>query len=181
MAIFIATKASGEGWFSFESDQYLSVTHQRIYGRCAPCLEDLLEQLTEGRPVIELKQAWSCYKITVVLPDMEHCREFLELFEERYPQEYVFGKFGTGSKERSTRVVVFHVESLTRRDQLLPMIKECAAEMNAEVLISRACANPYEILLGPWQQWQRKMPLPEAERVSSTIASLREILYDRNR
>ena len=181
MSIFIAKRTSGEGWISFESDPYLTVTRQRIYQRCAPCLEDLLEQLTEGRPFIELKQAWTCFKIAVVLPDMEQCQRFLELFEARYPQEYVFGKFGTGSKNKPTRAVVFHMESVRRRDELLPMVKECAAALkpDTEVYVSRACANPYEYLLGPWQHWQRKMQLPGPERVSGTIRRLREILYDR--
>lgn len=180
MTIHVGKRVSAEGWRAFESDPYLSVTRRRVYARCAPCLESLLAQLTAGAETIELGQAWDCWKITVVVPGEEDCWRFLELFEEYYPQEYVYGKFGTGSRERATRAVVFHVDTLARRDALLPKVKDCARRItDAAVQISRGCANPYERLFGPWPQWQAKMQLVCPKEAPAVVRYLRRVLYER--
>lgn len=180
MDIYVGKKASAEGWVSFETDPHLTVTRRRIYQRCAPCLEDLLAQLKAGTATVNLGQAWSCWKITVTLPDLERCWELLELFTKRYPEEYIYGKFGTGAKERQTRAVVFHADTETRRDELLPKVQECAALMGGPAVeISRGCANPYANLFGPWPDWQPEMPVRYPERVPAVIQYLRRILYER--
>jgi hypothetical protein len=179
MAIHVSKRVSGEGWITFETDPYLTQSKKRVYQRCLPCLEGLLSQLKSGKPEIALGPAWSCWKVTAVFPDMEHCWSFLLRFEELFPQEYVCGKLGTSDPRRPTRVVVFHLDGLDLAEKLLPKVKEAAAATGGapEVKLSRGCADPYEHLLGPWPEWQAVSPLRYPERVPATLARLQVLLY----
>lgn len=180
MDIHVGKRTSAEGWISFETDPHLTLTRRRIYQRCAPCLENLLAQLEAGVAVVDLGPAWSCWKIAVILPDLDSCWQFLELFSTRHPEEYVYGKFGTGQKERPTRAVVFHADTKERVDELLPKVQECAVSMGGPVQVSRACANPYGELFGPWPEWRPQMPVRYPKRVPAAVRHLRYVLYDRS-
>jgi len=179
MAIHVSRRVAPEGWTAFETDPYLTVSKRRLNQRCLPCLEGLLDQLKKGRREVALGPAWSCWKITVVLPDLDRCWAFLGAFEELFPHEYVCGKLGTSDPRRATRVVVFHLEHATQVDALRPKIKQCAAASGQvrELKVSRGCADPYEYLLGPWPEWQPVTPLRHPERVPAVLERLRALLY----
>lgn len=180
MPIYTARRIEADGWTSFESDSHLSVTRHRMYDRCLPCLEGLLRQLRAGAARIELQEAWDCWKVTAELPNIEYCLQFLQSFEERYPQEYVYGKFGTGNPQKDTRVVVFHADNPGRGQELFSLAWECANMFlpGSRVFVSRGCANPYEQLLGPWPDWEKKAKLKYPERVRVVTGYLQQLLYD---
>lgn len=179
MTIHLGRRASREGWVSFETDPRLRRTKERLHGRCLPCLTRLLGQLREGRAEIELREAWDCWKVAVVTAGREECLAFLEEFERANPDEYVYGKLGTGRSGRETFAVVFHTENEGRRDELLALAGAAAARLSPAppVFASRACANPYEDLLGPWREWTPVTPLRRPERAAGVVAALRESLY----
>jgi hypothetical protein len=180
MTIYFSQRASREGWVSFETDPRLRHTKDRLYSRCLPCLTSLLEQLREGAGSVRLEAAWECWKVVAVLPERDPCLELLSRFGEAYPDEYVFGKLGTGNG-RETVAVMFHTEDLQRRDRLHELLAKVAAEHfpAARVFCSRACSDPYERLLGPWESWRQTCPIRHPERLAAVKASLRESLYGR--
>jgi hypothetical protein len=178
VTIHLGRRASREGWVSFESDPHLSRTKERLYGRCLPCLTSLLEQLKHGEGVVRLEQAWSCWKVVAVLGERDECLDLLARFEEAYPDEYVYGKLGTG-KGRETFALMFHTEDETRRDELAVMLRNVVRchFPGRHVFHSRGCGDPYELLLGPWQTWQEVCEIRHPERIRAVRSSLRESLY----
>ena len=177
--IYVGRRASKEGWVSFESDPHLRKTKANVYERCVPCLERLRNQLMEGRREVELVEALHCWKVTAVLRDVEECLRLLQLYSERYPDHYVWGKFGTGRPQAPTRVVVFHAESEAERDLLLERVRRCAREIRPDVpvFVSRACANVYAELLGDWREWGPVTPIRRPEKVPELIQRLNRMLY----
>lgn len=180
MTIYFSQRASREGWVSFETDPRLRHTKERLRSRCLPCLTGLLDQLKAARQTVALEMAWDCWKVVAVLATREQCLELLTRFGEAHPEEYLCGKLGTG-KGRRTVAVMFHTENLLRRDRLYALLRAVAAEAfpTARVFYSRACSDPFERLLGPWQAWQQPCPILHPERLDAVRASLRESLYRR--
>ncbi|MBI5444962.1 MAG: hypothetical protein HY900_27600 [Deltaproteobacteria bacterium] len=178
MPIHLGRRPSREGWISFETDPYLTKTKERLYRRCLPCLSGLLEQLKAGTPRIELREAWTCWKVTVVASGPEECQRILEAFGEAFPAEPVLGKLG-GGVGRSTCAVVFHTESEERRDELVSLLRTVLASRfpGKAVFSSRACGNPYETLLGPWPAWQRLATIKHPEKLGSVKENLIASLY----
>ena len=181
MTIYFSQRASREGWVSFETDPRLRHTKERLYDRCLPCLTSLLEQVKDGGGTVQLEWAWDCWKVVAVLEEREQCLALLTRFGEAYPDEYVFGKLGTG-KGRKSVAVMFHTEDVSRRDRLYGLLCAVAAEHFpvAQVFYSRACSDPYERLLGSWESWQQTCPIRHPERLAAVKASLRESLYGRS-
>lgn len=203
MTIHLGKRPSAEGWTSFETDSYLRETKQRIYGRCFPCLSGLLEQLEAGVREITLDQAWTCWKVVAVVQNRDQCLEVLQKFEELYPEEKVRGKFGgareparrgeEGSANRrsgegcacqaghTTQAVMFHTDDEANRDDLMGKLAHCAAMVvpEARVFYSRGCANPYELVLGSWQDWDRVSVVKYPEKIPQVIEGLRKSLYRR--
>ena len=181
MTIYFSQRASREGWVSFETDSRLQHTKDRLYSRCLPCLTSLLEQLKRNGGTVELDTAWDCWKVVAVLEEREQCLDLLSRFGEAYPEEYLFGKLGTG-KGRKTVAVMFHTEDAVRRDRLYGLLRGVAAEHfpAARVFYSRACSDPYERLLGPWESWRQPCPIRHPEHLAAVKASLRESLYGRS-
>lgn len=177
MPIHLGKSRSREGWLSFETDAYLSKTKQRLFQRCLPCLTGLLEQLKAGVERIELREAWTCWKVTLITSDDAECLRILEAFGERFPDEPVLGKIG-GGVGRSTCAVIFHAESKERADELSSLLAEVAeGSPGRRVFLSRACGNPYEHLLGPWQAWERSTPIRNPGRVPEVKENLVKSLY----
>ena len=202
MAIHLGKRPSAEGWTSFETDSHLRETRQRIYGRCFPCLSGLLRQLEAGSREITLDQAWNCWKVVAVVQNREQCLEVLQKFEELYPREKVRGKFGGGGAGRpgqagqegqtgqegqasqggrASQAVMFHTDDELNRDDLLGKMAHCARMVvpGAKVFYSRGCANPYELVLGPWQDWDLVSVVKYTERLPQVIEGLRKSLYQR--
>ena len=179
MTIHLGKRPSAEGWTSFETDSYLRETKQRIYGRCFPCLSGLLEQLEAGVREITLDQAWTCWKVVAVVQNRDQCLEVLQKFEELYPEEKVRGKFGGAG--HTTQAVMFHTDDEANRDDLMGKLAHCAAMVvpGARVFYSRGCANPYELVLGPWQNWDRVSVVKYPEKIPQVIEGLRKSLYRR--
>jgi len=179
MTIHLGRHASREGWVSFETHPRLLRTKERLHARCLPCLTGLLEQLRAGLAAVELREAWDCWKVTAVTRSREECLELLRDFSETHPGEYVYGKFGKGRADRDTFALIFHTEDAQRRDELLALLGAVAARRAppCRVFASRACGNPYEDLLGPWERWRPVSPILHPDRVAPVVASLRESLH----
>ncbi len=180
MDIHLSIHPSREGWVSFETDPRLTRTKERLHGRCLPCLTSLLEQLKGDPREIALGPAWECWKIVAVVESREEGLELLERFSESHPGQYVYGKMGTG-RGRDTVAVMFHTEDAARKDELHRMLREVVGRHfpGRRVFTSRACGDPYERLLGPWQEWAEKSPVRYPEQVARVRADLREALYGR--
>ncbi len=179
MTIYFSKRVSGEGWISFESDPYLSKTKRRIYEKCLPCLEEFLQQLEEGKREIDLGPAYDCWKLTVVLNDFEECLKLLNAFSELYPNEYVIGKFGTGTLEKPTKAVVFHVDEKKALKGLVKKVRETLRKLNlsSSIKITRGCSNPYEYLFGPSKKWRRTINPLYPERIPEVIRRVRRMIY----
>lgn len=180
MPIHLGKTPSREGWLGFETDEFLTRTKARLKSHCLPCMTGLYEALGEGATQIELTHAWECWKITLVLETVEQCLAVLQEFQDRHPEEYVHGKYG-GGVGRPTNAVIFHTESAKRRDEIAALLGPIAQSLfpGREVIVSRGCANPYEKLLGPWQEWKRISPIKNPQLVAEVRASLRDSLYKR--
>lgn len=181
--IYLGRRASREGWVSFETDSLLRETKAHLYRDCLPCLTGLLEQLKAGGDRIDLGPAWECWKVAVLTPGRDQGLDLLHRFGEAHPGESVRGKLGKGGEDRATWAVIFHTRSEERRDRLLPLLRELAGQIGPglPVFFSRGCGNPYEVLLGPWQEWERVSPVRHPERVRTVTAALRESLYGASR
>jgi hypothetical protein len=166
-------------WVSFESDPKLTKTKSDIYGRCLPCIQNLYQQLKEGRKAIALGTAYNCWKITAVLRDIDECQYFLNEFEKRFPGRHVWGKFGSGQRNAKTRVVVFHAENTKDRDWLYAAVGECLlyVDKNVDIQVSRACAVLYHELLGDWRQWVPITPIKHPEVADRLLERIKNILY----
>ncbi len=179
MTIYFSKRVSGEGWISFESDPYLSITKRRIYEKCLPCLENFLQQLEEGRSYIDLGPAYECWKLAIILKNLEECLSFLNAFSEMYPDEYVIGKFGTGSPEKLTKVVVFHIDDKNKLKGLVKKVRNVLQKIGllSIVKITRGCSNPYEYLFGPSKKWKRIIAPLYPERIPEVIKRVRKMIY----
>lgn len=170
---------AGNFWVSFESDPALKKTKANIYGRCLPCIENLYQQLQDGRNKITLGNANNCWKITAIVPDIDTCINLLAVFEKYSPRGHVYGKFGSSRPDADTRAVVFHTETVAERDRVRNILTKCLPEVNANgnILISRACAVLYEPILGDWKDWQSVSPIKYPENINKHIESLKKIIH----
>jgi hypothetical protein len=166
-------------WVSFESDPKLKKTRANIYGRCLPCIQNLYFQLQAGSTEIDLGTAFNCWKVTVILDDLDQCLKLLDCFQFKFPTGHIYGKLGSGRKDTETRVVVFHTEDEAERDRIRQSLKQCLAEMALpeKILISRACAVLYESLLGDWRTWQPTTPIRYPERVKAHLSRIKKMLF----
>ena len=118
-------------WVSFESDPHLAATKQAIYGRCVPCITSLYDQLREGKRVLHLGNAFTCWKVVAVMKDEEECLRLISEFESRFLGEMrLRGRFGSGDPGRTTRVVVFNVPEEKEKERLFEEVEICAREVN---------------------------------------------------
>jgi hypothetical protein len=169
----------GDFWVSFESEPDLKKTKANIYGRCLPCIQHLYEQLKQGAKEIDLGSAYHCWKVTAVLDGTEECLSLLRVYEEKFPEGHVYGKFGSSRPFSETKAVVFHTEEERVRDQVRERLQACLREMNknGDVQVSRACAVLYEAILGDWREWQPVTKLKYPERVDALIKSIKKMLF----
>jgi hypothetical protein len=177
--IYFSKRISGEGWISFESDPYLSKTKRRIYEKCLPCLENFLQQLEEGKTEIDLGPAYECWKLTLIFNNLEQCLDFLNAFSDLYPDEEVMGKFGTGSPEKPTKVVVFHIDDRKALKGLVKKAREALKRVGlvSSLKITRGCSNPYEYLFGPSKRWRKTLTPLYPERIPEVIRRIRKMIY----
>ena len=179
--IYVGNKSSRQGyWTSFETNPHLTITKRNIYGQCVPCLENLLQQLGEGKKEIELKKAFNCWKAVAVLKDEKECLGVLERYEQRSPpSRYVRGRFDS-KEENGTKAVIFHIDGEKERDEILSELEQCAKSVNpkARVFYSRACAYLFEELLGDWKEWKKITPIKYPQNVGEIIRRLKKSLYD---
>ena len=169
----------GNFWVSFESEPGLEKTKGNIYGRCLPCIQHLYEQLKQGAAEIDLGSAYDCWKVTAVLNGVEECLSLLRAYEEKFPEDHVYGKFGSSRPFSQTKVVVFHTEEETARDRVRERLEACLREVNKdrEVQVSRACAVLYDGILGDWREWKPVTELKHPEKVEALIRRIREGLF----
>jgi hypothetical protein len=169
----------GDFWVSFESKPDLQKTKANIYGRCLPCIQHLYEQLKSGSTDIHLGSAFQCWKVTAVLNGLEECLSLLQVYEEKFPGGHVYGKFGGGRTFSETKVVVFHTEEESARDQVRERLEACVPEVNknGRVEVSRACAVLYNDILGDWREWQPVTPLKHPEKADASIQRIKKALF----
>ncbi len=169
----------GDFWVSFESEPDLEKTKANIYGRCLPCIQHLYEQLREGATEIDLGFAYQCWKVTAVLSGTEECLSLLRVYEEKFPEGHVYGKFGSSRPFSKTKVVVFHTEDERARDQVRGRLDACLREVNntGEVQVSRACAVLYGEILGDWREWETVTKLKHPQRVEPLMGRIRKALF----
>ena len=169
----------GDFWVSFESRPNLQKTKANIYGRCLPCIQHLYHQLKAGSTEIDLGPAYHCWKITAVLRETDECLSLLRVYEEKYPEGHVYGKFGGNRAFSETKVVVFHTEDEATRDQVRERLEACVPEVNKDgkVQVSRACAVLYGEILGDWREWQPVTPLKHPEKVEALIQRIKRALF----
>jgi hypothetical protein len=101
------------------------------------------------------------------------------VYEEKYPERHVYGKFGGSRAFSETKVVVFHTEDEIARDQVRERLEACVPEVdkNGRVEVSRACAVLYADILGDWREWQSVTPLRHPEKVESLIQRIKKTLF----
>jgi hypothetical protein len=169
----------GDFWVSFESKPNLEKTKANIYGRCLPCIQHLYDQLKGGATEIDLGPAYHCWKVTAVLRGTEECLSLLRVYEEKFPEGHVYGKFGGSRAFSETKVVVFHTEDETARDRVRERLEACLPEVNkdGQVQVSRACAVLYADILGDWREWQPVTGLKHPERVAALIQRIKKALF----
>jgi len=169
----------GDFWVSFESTPDLEKTKANIYGRCLPCIQNLYEQLKQGAREIALGPAYHCWKVTAVLNGVEECLSLLQVYENKFPEGHVYGKFGSGRPFSETKVVVFHTEDEIARDLVRERLEACLPEVKpkAKIQISRACAVLYEDILGDWREWQPVSAIRHPEKVEPLIRRIRKALF----
>jgi hypothetical protein len=171
---------SRDNWVSFESDPNLRVTKKNIYGRCVPCITNLYQQLQAGKDVIELKEAYQCWKVVAVLKDREECLEVLKEYEENFLRDhYVKGKFGSSQTSKSTKVLMFHTEDEEERDRLLRELQTCLQKVNpnSEIFYQRACASLYYDLLGDWRDWRKVTRIKNPDVRPTLLERIKKLLY----
>jgi hypothetical protein len=171
---------SKDNWVSFESDPRLRVTKQNIYGRCVPCMAGLYDQLQGGREVIELREAFHCWKVIAVLGDQDQCLEVLSAYEKRFLGAHsVKGKFGSSLPSKPSKVLMFHTEEEKERDRLFGELRACVEEVNprASVFFQRACTNLYHDLLGDWRNWKETTRIENPSYRPIVMERIRRLLY----
>lgn len=178
--IFLGKRGGEDSWRSFETDPHLKLTRKRIFERCLPCLSDLLSSLKRGEKEIDIKRALNCLKLSIILPTYEDCLEFLQKFSSFWPEEYVYGKFGTGDPKKKTRVVVFHLDDENQRlDELKSKAQTCAESLGCayEIRVTKGCSFPHEVLFGPCEAWKERMEVKNPERVPEIVERLERMLF----
>jgi hypothetical protein len=167
-------------WVSFETSPNLQATRSDIYGRCVPCITSLYDQLKEGKQEIDLGQAYSCWKVVVILESMEECVRLLEEFERRFLGSRVLkGRFGSVDETKDTRVLVINTTTERARDRLHTELQECASQVNplAHVFFHRGCAELYHDILGDWRYWNKRETIKKPEEIPALIDRIRKMLY----
>ncbi|MCX5805165.1 MAG: hypothetical protein NT010_03710 [Proteobacteria bacterium] len=167
-------------WVSFETDARLKRTKKDIYGKCVPCIMNLYEQLMAGKTEIELGSAYNCWKIVVLMKDLDECTRFLSEFEKDMPEDmYIKGRFGSGDANKNTKVIVFNTENETEKNLLYDALKACAAQIKPEpqVIYHKACADLYHELLGNWRQWSETAPIKNPDMIKPIVDRIRKVLY----
>jgi len=175
----IPTSNDGLYWVSFESDPKLKKNKANIYGRCLPCIQNLYEQLKAGKKEIALGYALQCWKVAAVVNNLEEALALLSEFEKTFTGEHVYGKLGSGRKDLTTKVVVFHGESEEERDCLKDTLTICLKKrgnMNPP-LISRGCAVLHQELFGDWRTWQEVTPVVNEAKIPEMLERIKNILY----
>lgn len=167
-------------WVSFESSPDHKQTRQDIYGKCLPCLMSLYEQLKAGATEIDLKYPYNCWKVTVVTTSDEECIEILTEFETLFLGNRVIkGRFGSGDKDKDTRIMIFSAGSEQEKDRLLSELEVCLKNRGicGTTSFHRGCAGFYHELLGDWRTWKNIQPIIRPDMVDPTIEKIRKALY----
>jgi hypothetical protein len=125
-------------WVSFENTPTLEETRRDIYGKCAPCITNLYEQLREGKKLVNLGPAYGCWKVVAVMADDDECLRLHTEFEKRFlGEQRVKGRFGSGDERKSTKVIVFSVADGIERENLKEQVRICAQAVNRDAELTQ--------------------------------------------
>ncbi len=166
-------------WVSFESDPHLAATKQAIYGTCVPCITSLYDQLREGKRVLRLGPAGTCWKVVAVVKDEEECLGLIGEFETRFLGERrLRGRFGSGDPDRATRVVVFNAPE-KEKERLCEEVAICARHVNpgSEVGFHRGCMELHQELLGDWREWKELQPVKNVAVIPALMTRIKQMLF----
>ncbi|MCX8022065.1 MAG: hypothetical protein N2745_04760 [Syntrophorhabdaceae bacterium] len=173
-----------KGWVSFESNPRFDRTKEDIYKRCVPCISHLYEQLKDGKREVDLGYAFDCWKVVVVVDNMDACVDLLSEYERLFLKDrWVKGRFGSGDSTKKTKVVVFNAEDESEKDRLIDELNICIKNtgLNGTVTSHKACAELYHELFGDWGEWKRRVMVKDPSTVPSMLEKIREILYWKSR
>ena len=178
--IHVSSRSTKDGyWISFENDAYLVGVKSRVHHRCIPCIENLYDQLVEGRQEIQLGHAFNCWKVVVVLNNEEECIRVLRKYEREFlPSRHIQGRFGSKEENGTKAIVVDNIETERERDAFLLELQECVneANLNAHIFYCKGCAYLYEEVLGDWHEWKKVTPIKYPDKVRDIILKIREVL-----
>ena len=167
-------------WVSFESTPQLEETKRDIYGRCVPCITNLYEQLQAGKTMVDLGQAFNCWKVVAVLASDDECLHVLAEFEREFlGDRRIKGRFGSGDEQKSTRVIVFAAPNARETQRLQDEVRVCAGRVNqeAQVFSHRGCAELYHELFGDPENWSQTERIKRPAAVEGIISRIRRVLF----
>ena len=177
--IYINPKFSKkDGWTSFESDPHLTTTKRAIHLRCLPCIKRFYQQLIDGQDPIDLGSAWDCWKVVVLMETDEECLDLLEAYRDRFlPGDYIRGRFG-GREGSAKKAIIVSAETEAQKDRFMEQMTRCLSDLGLEraLFFSKGCADPYEKILGPWQDWQPRTPVKHLENIDGVVSGLERLL-----
>jgi len=157
-------------WMSFENHPRLEQTKRNIYIRCLPCLEKLYTQLEENPVELFLEEPLHCWKIVVVLKELDECLDLLQTYQdEKFPlQRTVRGRIGTNDKESPNVVVIFQLYDEKELQEMLADLERIAKEITPafSIFYERGCQDLYAPLCGNWRQWEKVTPIKNPHLVS---------------
>jgi len=167
-------------WVSFESDPKLERTKKDIYRKCVPCILNLYEQLKERKQEIDLGQAYNCWKVVVVVENIDACIDLLAEYERVFLRDrWIKGRFGSGDEKKRTKVIVINAEDELEKDRLMEELKICVENAGVWALITshKGCAELYHGLFGDWREWKRISTIKNPNIIPDILNRIREMLY----
>lgn len=167
-------------WMSFESHPRLETTKDLIYKRCVPCLEKLYAQLQNSPKELALEEPLDCWKVIVVLNDLEECFELLELLqgELTLAPGVVRGRVGSNNHKSLKTVVIFQMNREEEKEIIMAAATRIAGMITPHYSVydERGCQDIYGVLCGDWRNWDKLTPITNREAIPSMNARIDKLL-----
>lgn len=156
-------------WISFENHPRLRETKNSIYERCVPCLEKLHGQLQLSPQELRLEEPLDCWKVVVVVDNLDEALALLELYQDQYfpVNQTVRGRLGTSDCESPGIAIIFQMHREEERDKLIKDLKHVAGKVtgNYQIFFERGCRDLFVPLCGEWDRWKESAPIEDFSAV----------------
>ncbi|MGI5876070.1 MAG: hypothetical protein ACOX6X_04535 [Dethiobacteria bacterium] len=167
-------------WMSFENHPRLEKTKEIVYKRCVPCLEKLVGQLLQSPNVLSLDEPLDCWKVIVVLNELDECFELLELFQDElsFAPEVVRGRVGSNNKNSPKTVVIFQMNDREEKERIMADVTKMVQKITSQYSIydERGCQDIYGVLCGDWRKWDKITPIKNRESIPAMSARIDKLL-----